>query len=940
MAFNIRYYRDVLGLMFAVDDINNSPELLPNITVGFSVLDSCMSELRAVGGVLSLLSGLGNLVPGYNCHKSSVIVGTIGDSFSFLSIPIAQITGIFHFPQISYGATFPILSNKILFPSFLRTVPNLLQREALADLVGKFGWTWVGMLVADDIGLQSGQIIEARIKRNGGCVAFLEKIHLSYSDTQIKRVVDVIKRSSVNVIVLHSPDVHIKALMEALFDEGAAGKIFISSDYFDLSLGDFSKKTWKVLNGTIGLIPHAGTMPGFEEFLLDLHPTGNSSYPFIRPFWEKAFSCQWTNEDRENLNSPIINSSICTGEEELGSKVTKLFEMNDLSYTYHAYLAVYAYAHALHSLLGCHTESNGYYNNGTCGNINDAQHWKVLRYLKRTSFHSKFGEMMTFNAEGDLPGSSDVLNMQFPNDTFKLEKVGLIDPEATLSEKISVNVSAILWNDHFSQVPISLCSNSCQPGYRKAPLEGRPICCYDCVPCSEGEMTNHTDVVKCTRCPSDQWSNEERNKCVSKVLEFLSYDEPLGITLVIAVVMLSSLTLCILIIFIRYQETPIIKATNKELSYILLLSLILSFICCLVFIGQPSTFSCLLRQTFFSVAFSISISSVLAKTIMVIIAFKATSLNSPLRKWLGPAIPRNVVGICSVLQISICSAWLCRSPPFPVLNTKGQKIIYECNEGQKVFFYMTLGFMGFLAMVSFLVAFLARNLPGSFNEAKLITFSMLVFCSVWISFIPAYLSTSGKYTVAVQIFAILASSAGLLSCIFLPKCYIILVKPDRNNRDFLSGTSRGLLLKLAAGRLQKESSAGYQNHVMSLRKQNCNYITLIPVITQSLIPQHALGCDDPTETHRAENQTGNYYRIGVRRQFQKSKGSPPSLSFYLLLNPPKKDIMEQICSKSPHSNVFTLLIERGAKQEKAPPKHMNIVLPANDLVEFMLNICF
>ncbi|XP_018423963.1 PREDICTED: extracellular calcium-sensing receptor-like [Nanorana parkeri] len=789
-GFHIRYYRDVLGLMFAVNEINNSPELLPNITLGFSALDSCMSEPQAVGAVLSLLSGLGNSFPGYNCHTSSAMVGIVGDEYSFLSIPIAQITGVLHFPQISHGATLSTLSNKFLFPSFFRTVSSIDPIMAFVDLFGSFGWTWVGMLMADDdVGHYGGQIIQNRIKRNGGCIAFFEKIHLSYSDKQMKRVVDVIKRSSVNVIVLHSPDVHIKALLDALFNEGAAGKIFIASDYFGLSSGDFSKKALKVLNGTIGLIPRTGTMPEFEEFLLNLHPTGNPSYPFIRPFWEKAFSCQWTNEGSERPNTPHIKANVtCTGEEDLGGRVAQLFETNDLSYTYHAYLAVYAYAHALHSLLGCNTGSNGFYNYGTCGNISDAQHWKVIRYLKKTKFHSKSGQMMKFNAQGDLPASSDVLNMQILNDSFNLVKVGMIDIEATLGEKISVNFSAILWNNHFLQMPISVCSNSCRPGYRKVPSQGRPICCYDCIPCSEGEMTNYTDADECFRCPSDQWSNEDRDRCIPKAVEFLSYDEPLGITLVLTAVILSIFTLSILIIFIQYRETPIIKATNRELSYILLVSLILCFLCCLVFIGQPSTFSCLLRQTFFSVVFSISISSVLAKTIMVILAFKATRINSSLRKWLGPTIPRNVVGICSVLQISICSFWLYSSPPFPILNNKSQKIIFECNEGQKVFFYMTLGFMGFLAMISFLVAFLARNLPGSFNEAKLITFSMLVFCCVWISFIPSYLSTSGKYTVAVQIFAILASSAGLLSCIFLPKCYIILLRPERNNRDFISGS--------------------------------------------------------------------------------------------------------------------------------------------------------
>ncbi|XP_018430197.1 PREDICTED: uncharacterized protein LOC108802842 [Nanorana parkeri] len=878
-GFHIRYYREVLGLMFAVDEINNSPELLPNITLGFSLLDSCMSELRAVGGVLSLLSGLGNPFPGYDCHNPSVMVGIIGEHFSALSLPIAQVLGVLHYPQISHGATLAALSNKIQFPSFFRTMPsNLFQNIALPELIGRFSWTWVGMLVVDnDAGQQGAQVIRAGIERNGGCIAFLEKIHLSYSTRQIRRVVDVIKGSSINVIILHSPEVHVTALLDAMFDDGLTGKTFISSASFIITPGLFSKKAWKVLNGTIGLVPGSAHMPRFEEFLLNLHPNASSMYPFIRLFWEKAFSCHWPDGDAEGSVAPIIKEHVtCSGKEELGGEIAQLFETNDLSLTYHAYLAVYAYAHALHSLLGCPTVSEGYFSHGVCADINDAQPWKHMfddgltgkTFISSASFiitpglFSKKAWKVLNGTIGLVPGSAHMprfeeflLNLHpnassmypfirlfwekafschWPDGDAEGSVAPIIKEHVTCSGKeelggeiaqlfetndLSLTYHAYLAvyayahalhsllgcptvsEGYFShgvcadindaqpwKVPVSVCSNSCRPGYRKAPLQGRPICCYDCVPCSEGEMTNHTDADECTRCPSDQWTNEERDRCVPKVIEFLSYNEPLGIILVIMVAIFTVLTLCILIIFIKDQDTPIIKATNRELSFILLVSLVLCFLCCLVFIGQPSKFSCLLRQTFFSVAFSISISSVLAKTIMVFLAFKATRLNSPLRKWLGPTIPRNVVALCLVVQMCICSLWLHRSPPFPTLNTQNYKITFECNEGQKVFFYMSLGFMGFLAMVSFLVAFLARNLPGSFNEAKLISFSMLVFCCVWISFIPAYLSTSGKYTVAVQIFAILASSAGLLSCIFLPKCYIILLRPERNHREFLSGS--------------------------------------------------------------------------------------------------------------------------------------------------------
>uniref|UniRef100_A0A803JB21 G-protein coupled receptors family 3 profile domain-containing protein n=1 Tax=Xenopus tropicalis TaxID=8364 RepID=A0A803JB21_XENTR len=291
-------------------------------------------------------------------------------------------------------------------------------------------------------------------------------------------------------------------------------------------------------------------------------------------------------------------------------------------------------------------------------------------------------------------------------------------------------------------------------------------------------------MENCIKCHEDQWSNESRDKCIMRTIDFLSYKDSLGVALTTTALVLSFCSAAVFCIFLKYRKSPIVKANNQELSYILLLSLMLSFLCSLLFIGRPTKATCLLRQTSFGINFAICISSILGKTITVIIAFTATRPGSRLRNYVGTRVPKYILLLCTLPEVFICALWLIISPPFPDYDTHSAtgKIILQCNEGSPSAFYIMVGYIALLAFVSFFVAYLARKLPDIFNEAQYITFSMLLFCSVWISFILAYVSTTGKYLAAVEIFAILVSSAGLLGLIFIPKCYFILIKQTVNIR--------------------------------------------------------------------------------------------------------------------------------------------------------------
>uniref|UniRef100_A0A8C4TN94 Extracellular calcium-sensing receptor-like n=1 Tax=Erpetoichthys calabaricus TaxID=27687 RepID=A0A8C4TN94_ERPCA len=407
----------------------------------------------------------------------------------------------------------------------------------------------------------------------------------------------------------------------------------------------------------------------------------------------------------------------------------------------------------------------------------------LLQYLKTVNFTTDpAARVKTY----------DLINWQLSKDGM-VEFVTFGAYYAFLSEgqQFVINYDSIVWTGvcFIFQVPKSVCSDSCHPGTRKAAQKGRPICCYDCIPCAEGEISNTTDSPNCLMCYEEYKSNKQKDQCILKDIEFLSFEEKMGILMVTLSVLGASLTMSVALIFYMNRDTPIVKANNSELSFLLLFSLTLCFLCSLTFIGEPSYWSCMLRHTIFGITFVLCISCVLGKTIVVLMAFRATLPGNDIMKWFGPIQQRLSVCTFTLVQVLICLLWLLISPPFPNRNLKHftEIIIIECALGSQTAFSAVLGYIGFLALLCFILAFLARKLPDNFNEAKYITFSMLIFCAVWVTFIPAYISSPGKYTVAVEIFAILASSFGLLFCIFIPKCYIIILKPEQNTKKHIMG---------------------------------------------------------------------------------------------------------------------------------------------------------
>nr|XP_033771535.1 vomeronasal type-2 receptor 26-like [Geotrypetes seraphini] len=677
--------------------------------------------------------------------------------------------------EISYIAGNLVVSDTVTFPYFFRTVPSELHLCAgIVRLLKHFGWTWVGILAcSDENSMRAVQILREGIEQSGGCIEFVETFRHSSSPMlqNINHVYKKISTSSTKVIILYCNKQYTDFIMITNIGE-APGKVWIITVELLFFLPSDNANGKNTLAFTVA----KKNIPSFHRFVREVNPTVFPSDSFIEMWWK----------DLCNDQCPKSIQRSCSNNET--SDYLMHCDVINSGNSYNVYNAVYALAHALHIMMISSYGNTTLWRAESETNLNFLS-WKLHQYLKNLHFKNVLDEENFFNENGDLAIGYNIININnLPNGTSSNEIIGSYNPYAPPGKDFTINENENLWENLFSQAPLqSGCNPNCPPGFRKLTKEGKPICCYDCIPCSEGEISNQTDMDTCIRCPEDQWPNQKKDACIPKVIIFLSYKEPFGIALTFIIIFFFLITALILAIFINCRDTPIVKANNRHLSYLLLISLMLSFLCSLIFIGRPEKVTCILQQIAFGIIFSISLSSVLAKTITVVTAFQATKPGSKLETWMGSKVSNSIVLFCSLLQTLVCLIWLLIAPPFPYLNMRSETgtILIECNEGSRVAFYCVLGYLGFLAAVSFIVAFLARNLPDSFNEAKYITFSMLVFCSVWVSFIPTYLSTKGKYMVVVEIFAILASSAGLLCCIFFPKCYIILLKPEKNSRKYL-----------------------------------------------------------------------------------------------------------------------------------------------------------
>ncbi|XP_059104949.1 vomeronasal type-2 receptor 116-like [Peromyscus eremicus] len=774
IEFKLRSYQVSLAFIFAIEEINRNTHILPNTSLGFELYNAIDSHLNILEETLLFLTGMRINIPNYTCRREKKAAALLTGTAWETSIQIGRLLNLYKYPQITFGRFDTILSDRGQFSSLYQTAPrDIFLSHGIVILMVHFSWTWVGLVLIDDH--NAAEILSnlrGEMDKNRVCVAFVEMIPFNWitSDFTSRTRHPQILKSSANVVIIYDVTKSLYGIIIYITIHPITWKVWIIKSQQDVTT-DVHYFIFDPFHGSLIFGQHHPEISNFRKFIQTYNPSKYPGDHILALLWNTYFNCSFSGPDCKSLIDCLPNAS-------LEMLPRNALEMDMSEESYNVYNSVYAVAHSLHEMNVKQVETHHHSN----GEVNTYP-WELHSYLKNIYFKNGAEKLMLLDSQRKLDAEYDIFNLwNFPDGLRQKIKVGTFSPNAPQGQELFLSDHMIQWAIGFTELPRSVCSESCVPGFRKSPQEGKAACCYDCTHCPDNEISNDTDMDHCVRCPESHYANTEQSECLQKAVTFLSYEDTLGMTLTYLALGFSALTAGVLGVFVKYHHTPIVKANNQALTYILLITLIFCFLCPLFFIGHPNTATCILQQSTFAVLFTVALSTVLAKTVTVVLAFKVTFPGRLIRWLMISRAPNFIIPICTLIQLVLCGVWLNTSPPFIDSDAYSEHghIIIICNKGSTVAFHSVLAYLCSMALGSYTMAYLSRNLPDTFNEAKFITFSMLVFFSVWVTFLPVYHSTKGKLMVAMEVFSILTSSAGLLGCIFLPKCHIILFRPHRN----------------------------------------------------------------------------------------------------------------------------------------------------------------
>ncbi|XP_078235197.1 taste receptor type 1 member 3 [Pogona vitticeps] len=754
-------YLQHLAMRFAIEEINNSTSLLPGIRLGYEVHDTCNNEAVATKPALAFLSrDPENDDAAAQCDYANAkprVIAVVGPSSSALSMLVTRILNFLSIPEVSFGSSSSYLSDRQTFPSFFRTIPSdSRQADAIVQLLNKFNWNWVAALATDNLyGRQALEIFTQEALLKDICVAYEailpDGLNPSEQNAKLIDIADRLENSHINATVVFASPEEAKALLRAVVATRITRRVWIASECWSASPSVALIPGISNIGTLFGIAIKSGAMPGFAEYVQNL---------LAQP-WPGR-----TTEEEVNEQCP-----------ECGSLTYANFSraiQNSRFYTmFNAYKAVYAIGHALHQLLHCDTASR------TCDADREVYPWQLLEEIARVNFTVE-SEPVYFTETGDPPTGYDLILWDWippKNHTF-----GIVGSYDALERQLTVNESKIKWNTEDGKLPVSRCTQECKPGQKRW-LRGEHNCCYECEDCPAGSFQDQAHPTECTPCPQHQWSPAQSTKCFDRAVEYLEVTDLLATIMVALTGLALAQMAAVTGVLLRHHASPAVRYMGRFPASAVVLSSACCCTSCFLFVTKPTDTICKLRQPIFFGSFAVCLAALLGT------AVRRSGLEQTLkRRWLRKHHMGFSILLNTAVQGLLCLLWYYWNPPSLEENTELDKILLlQCEDSAFPGFTTLLAHVYCLALFCCFCSLVGQGGNRMDRRAtKAINFAVVLILIIWTLFLPAYVTSQGKFVALFQIFAGLASILAIFGSCYYPVCYVVLFAPHLNTDDYFS----------------------------------------------------------------------------------------------------------------------------------------------------------
>ncbi|ODN00905.1 Metabotropic glutamate receptor 8 [Orchesella cincta] len=775
------------AMLYTIDYINNHG-IIPGVKIGAYILDDCDKDTygleQAVDFIKGSISNIDDVDITGACAdgevhggiKHRVIAGVVGAASSVTSIQVANLLRLFKIPQVSYFSTSPELSNKQRFEYFSRTIPSdKHQVKAMVEIVKQFGWRYVSIVYEEsNYGIKAFEELERLLPENEICIAAKEKLVKDSGvagEDSYERIVDKLVAGKAKGVIIYGSDQEVKELMRAVRKRNETGSFaWIGSDGWSARtlVSDGNEKE---VEGTLSVQPKANAVKGFDEYFLNLNVRSNIRNPWFIEFWENHWQCKYPNSSKTPYNRDFNKS--CTGYEKLTAENTNIEAQ--LQYVSDA---VMAFAYALKDM---HKSLCGG-NSGLCEKMNPVDGTELLEYLRKAKFQGLSEDYFHFDEFGDGPARYNIIHFRRREDsgTFHWTKVGDYNEGV-----LALNMSGVRFSHGSATPPTSICSKPCGLG-EATRYVGGDKCCWSCLKCVNDQIRNPLDEQECFACPMGTFPNAENTVCVPIKEEYLRYSDGWAIGAMTFAAVGCILTAAVFGVFVAHNDTPVVRASGRELSYVILTALFFCYALTFLFIVRPNDWICGVQQFMTGFVFTVVYAALLTKTNRIARIFQAGKKSARRPSFISP---RSQLVICSMMvsiQVLINVVWMLLQPPrakyyYPSRHDNFLVCEAYINHSYAVAFWYPL----LIICVCTVYAVLTRKIPEAFNESKYIGFTMYTTCIIWLAFVPIYFSTGTQVALRVtsMTVAISLSAYVMIACLFGPKLYIILFHPERNVRQ-------------------------------------------------------------------------------------------------------------------------------------------------------------